>query len=360
MVRKETRGNYPAPPAIMAALVEGAQVDFDTACRIESRYFAKLASGQVSKNMINAFWTQLNQIKKGASRPQAYPAAADEESGRSWRRHDGSWHRLRIGGCRHGCGHDRRHARKCGRRQGQDRRHDGQARPAGRLTPEQAGRRPGPHRGARPITSRLAGCDLIIEAVFENRALKARVTAMAEAAMDPTGVFASNTSTLPITGSGRSQRPPGTVHRPALLLAGAQDAAGGDHCRRAARLTRRWPRRLTTCWPFGKVPIVVNDSRGFYTSRVFGTWTNEGMALLAEGQHPQAIEMAGLQAGMPVGPLAVLDEVSLSLVAHIRDQDNHGWRRAKARSTTYASGLCRSGQDAGARPSGPRRRRGFL
>ena len=78
-----------------------------------------------------------------------------------------------------------------------------------------------------------------------------------------------------------------------------------------------------------KVPIVVNDSRGFYTSRVFSTWTNEGMALLAEGNHPHAVEMAGIQAGMPVGPLAVMDEISLSLVNHIRqqaviDQDNLG------------------------------------
>lgn len=73
LVRKETRGNYPAPPAIMAAMTEGAQVDFETACRIESRYFAHLAAGQVSSNMINAFWTQLNQIKKGASRPQTVP-----------------------------------------------------------------------------------------------------------------------------------------------------------------------------------------------------------------------------------------------------------------------------------------------
>ncbi|MFK7802375.1 MAG: enoyl-CoA hydratase-related protein, partial [Anaerolineae bacterium] len=73
MVRKETKGNYPAPVAIMSAMVEGCQVDFDTASRIESRYFAKLAAGQVSKNMISAFWTQLNQIKKGASRPQNVP-----------------------------------------------------------------------------------------------------------------------------------------------------------------------------------------------------------------------------------------------------------------------------------------------
>ena len=165
----------------------------------------------------------------------------------------------------------------------------------------------------------LAGCDLIIEAVFENREIKANVTQAAEAVMDPSGVFASNTSTLPITGLAKASCRPeqfiglhffSPVHKMQLveIIVGKQTSD--------ATLAKAFDYVLS----IGKVPIVVNDSRGFYTSRVFGTWSNEGMKMLLEGQHPHSIEMAGLQAGMPIGPLAVMDEVSLSLADHIRKQ----------------------------------------
>lgn len=318
VVRKETRGNYPAPHAIMSALVEGAQVDFETACRIESRYFTKLATGQVSKNMIAAFWTQLNQIKKGGSRPSAVPPQTTKKVGV-----------LGAGMMGHGIAYVSAYA--------------GMEVVMADATPEQAAagkakiaaimeRRVRQGRMAQGEMDEILGrvretavyddlrdCDLIIEAVFENRDLKAKVTQMAEAVMDPAGVFASNTSTLPITGLAKASVRPekfiglhffSPVHKMQLVEIIVGEQTDDETLAKAFDYVQA----------IRKVPIVVNDSRGFYTSRVFGTWTNEGMAMLAEGQHPHAIEMAGMQAGMPVGPLALMDEVSLSLAAHVRDQ----------------------------------------
>ncbi len=318
MMRKQTKGNLPAPHAILSALVEGAAVDFETASRIESRYFAHLAAGQVSTNMINAFWTQFNQIKKGQSRPQNIPPQATQKVGV-----------LGAGMMGHGIAYVSAAAgltvvltdatpaaaeaglAKIGKIVEKSVRR-------GRLTAE---------KGAGILAkitatadySQLAGCDLIIEAVFENRALKAQVTQQAEAVMDATGVFASNTSTLPITGLATAS------HRPAQFI-GLHFFSPVERMQLVEIIVGEKTTDETLAKAFDyvrtirKVPIVVNDSRGFYTSRVFGTWTNEGMALLAEGNHPHAIEMAGLAAGMPIGPLALLDEVTLSLCQHVRDQ----------------------------------------
>ena len=165
----------------------------------------------------------------------------------------------------------------------------------------------------------LQGCDLIIEAVFEDRGLKAKVTQEAEAQIEDTAVFASNTSTLPITGLANASA------RPANFV-GLHFFSPVDKMKLVEIIVGEQTSDETLAKAFDyvlkirKTPIVVNDSRGFYTSRVFGTYVNEGMALLGEGQHPRAIESAGLQAGMPVGPLAVSDEVSLSLMAHVRKQ----------------------------------------
>jgi 3-hydroxyacyl-CoA dehydrogenase/enoyl-CoA hydratase/3-hydroxybutyryl-CoA epimerase len=166
---------------------------------------------------------------------------------------------------------------------------------------------------------KLRNCDLIIEAVFEDRDLKGKVTAEAEKIMDSNGVFASNTSTLPITGlAEKSIRPEkfigihffSPVHKMKLVEIIKGDKTNDETIAKAFDYVLK----------IRKIPIVVNDSRGFYTSRVFSTYPNEGLALLAEGNHPQEIETAGKKAGMPVGPLAVIDEVNIGLVAGIRNQ----------------------------------------
>ncbi len=165
----------------------------------------------------------------------------------------------------------------------------------------------------------LQDCDLIIEAVFEDRDLKGQVTAQAEKIMDENGTFASNTSTLPISGlAEKSIRPEkfigihffSPVHKMKLVEIIKGEKTNDETIAKAFDYVLK----------IRKIPIVVNDSRGFYTSRVFSTYTNEGLALLAEGNHPQEIESAGKKAGMPVGPLAVIDEVNLGLVARIRNQ----------------------------------------
>jgi 3-hydroxyacyl-CoA dehydrogenase/enoyl-CoA hydratase/3-hydroxybutyryl-CoA epimerase len=165
----------------------------------------------------------------------------------------------------------------------------------------------------------LKDCDLIIEAVFENRELKAKVTAEAEAQMNPAGIFASNTSTLPISGlATASVRPKNFIglhfFSPADKMPLVEIIVGKETS------DETLARAFDFVKAIKKTPIVVNDSRGFYTSRVFATYVLEGIALLQEGNHARSIEAAGLQAGMPVGPLALTDEVSLSLIAHIRKQ----------------------------------------
>jgi 3-hydroxyacyl-CoA dehydrogenase/enoyl-CoA hydratase/3-hydroxybutyryl-CoA epimerase len=318
MLKKRTYGNYPAPQAIMSAAVEGAMVDFDTASRIESRYFAQVATGQVAKNMIKAFWFQLNQINAGENRPQGIPTTHFNKVGV-----------LGAGMMGHGIAYvtayagtdvilkdislEKAKAGKSAIAKVIEKRVS-----LGRMTAqkrEQILSRIYPTASAGD----LQGCDLIIEAVFEDRDLKARVTEEAEAQIDESAVFASNTSTLPISGlAQRSARPANfiglhffsPVHKMKLVEIICGQQTSQPTLARAFDYVRK----------IGKIPIVVNDSRGFYTSRVFSTYLKEGLALLAEGQHPRAIESAGLQAGMPVGPLALSDEVSLSLMVHINQQ----------------------------------------
>ncbi|MEC9273926.1 MAG: 3-hydroxyacyl-CoA dehydrogenase family protein, partial [Candidatus Neomarinimicrobiota bacterium] len=175
------------------------------------------------------------------------------------------------------------------------------------------------HITATDDYNNLQDCDLIIEAVFEDRDLKGQVTVQAEKIMDKNGTFASNTSTLPISGlAKKSIRPEkfigihffSPVHKMKLVEIIKGEKTNDETIAKAFDYVLK----------IRKIPIVVNDSRGFYTSRVFSTYTNEGLALLAEGNHPLEIESAGKKAGMPVGPLAVIDEVNLGLVARIRNQ----------------------------------------
>lgn len=318
VLRQKTLGNYPAPEAILSAAVEGSLVDFETASRIESRYFAQMVVHPTAKNMIQAFWYQLNQINNGESRPAGIDPQPTHKVGV-----------LGAGMMGHGIAYVSAYAglevvlkdatlekAEVGWQKIKaimDKRVRSGKMSQAKLE-EILGRI---HPTADPAA--LQGCDLIIEAVFEDRALKAQVTQEAEAQIYPTAVFASNTSTLPITSLAQASARPenfiglhffSPVERMKLveIIVGQQTS----------------PQTLAKAFDYvlkiGKTPIVVNDSRGFYTSRVFGTYTMEGLALLGEGQNPAVIEAAGKQAGMPVGPLAVLDEVSLSLALHVRAQ----------------------------------------
>ncbi len=318
LLAKESFNLYPAPKAIMATAVEGATVDFETASRIESRYFAHLATGTVAKNMIHTFWFQLNDINKGQSRPSGIPKQQTTKVGVLGAGMMG--HGIAYESARAGMQVVLKDADLEGAQKGVERIKAilDKLVSRGRSTAEKR----------QEILDRilptgnaadLAACDLIIEAVFEDRELKAKVTAEAEAVLDAKAVFASNTSTLPITGlAERSGRPSQFI--------GLHFFSPVDKMKLVEIIRGKETDDQTLAKAFdyvlaiGKTPIVVNDSRGFYTSRVFSTYTNEGLALLGEGQHPRAIEMAGRMAGMPVGPLALMDEVSLKLAYDISKQ----------------------------------------
>ena len=318
MLAKKTHNNYPAPLAIMAAAVEGAMVDIDTASRIESRYFAHLATGNVAKNMINVFWKQLNALNAGKSRPAIKEKFSFKKVGILGAGMMGS-------GIAYSCAMsglevvlkdvDQAAADK-GKSYSADLLKKRVSK--GKATKEKADEILGRIKASADAGD-LAGCDLIIEAVTENRKIKAIVTAEAEAQMQATGVFASNTSTLPITGlAEKSSRPKQFIglhfFSPADRMPLVEIIVGKETSDETLARAFDFVKQIK------KTPIVVNDSRGFYTSRVFATYVLEGIAMLGEGNNPRAVEAAGLQAGMPVGPLALTDEVSLNLMVHIRNQ----------------------------------------
>jgi 3-hydroxyacyl-CoA dehydrogenase/enoyl-CoA hydratase/3-hydroxybutyryl-CoA epimerase len=313
-----SQGNYPALQHIMSSIFEGGLVDFDTAQVVESRYFAACVTSQVSKNMIGTLWFQLNAIKKGASRPQGVPASKVR--------------RLGILGAGMMGGGIAYVSAKAGIEvvlldTTQEAADKGKAYSQGLLDKAvKKGRSTPDKRDAllariRPTTQYedLAACDLVVEAVFEDRAVKADVTRKAEAVLGAGAVFASNTSTLPITGLARASARPGSfigLHffSPVDKMPLVEIIVG------QATSDETLARGFDYVLQIGKTPIVVNDSRGFYTSRVFSTYVMEGIAMLKEGVHPRSIEAAGLQAGMPMPPLALQDEVSLSLALHVAEQ----------------------------------------
>ena len=318
MLRDKTKGCYPAPEAIMAAAVEGAQVDVDTALTIESRYFTYLATGQISKNMIGTFWHGLNAIKSGASRPQNVEKWQATKLGvlGAGMMGAGIAYSSAIKGIQVVLKDVSQEAADKGKAYSQkllDKRVS-----QGRMTAEKR------DEVLSLITATasaedLKGCDLIIEAVFENQELKAKVTQEAESYLIAGGVMASNTSTLPISGLAQASKD-------AKNFIGLHFFSPVDKMQLVEIIKGKETSAETLAKAYdyvqqiGKTPIVVNDSRGFFTSRVFGTFVNEGLRLLAEGIHPARIEMAALKAGMPIGPLAIQDEVSLTLSEHVSNE----------------------------------------
>ncbi|SCZ37923.1 MULTISPECIES: 3-hydroxyacyl-CoA dehydrogenase NAD-binding domain-containing protein [unclassified Pseudomonas] len=318
ILRNKTQGCLPAPEKILCAAVEGAQVDFDTAHLIETRYFTELTTGQVAKNLIGTFWFQLNEIKAGGSRPQglapyltkkvgvlgagmmgagiAYVSAV---AGIAVVLKDVDLAAAEKGKARSAALLDKKVAR-------------------GQLTAEQ---REATLARIHPTDSNadLAGCDLVIEAVFEDRALKASVSAAAQAVVGDDAVIASNTSTLPITGLALAVPDP-TKFIGLHFFSPVEKMPLVEIIKGARTSDATLARGFDFVLQINKTPIVVNDSRGFFTSRVFGTFTNEGIAMLGEGVSAPMIETEARKAGMPVGPLAISDEVSLSLMSHIRAQ----------------------------------------
>ena len=318
MIKKQTRGLYPAPEAIMACMVEGLQVDFDTALRLESRALAKLMTGTNARAMINTFFFNLNAIKSGQSRPGTAPRFKPAKVGL-------------LGAGMMGAGIAYSQASKgvatVLKDVSQEKADLGKSYSAkitqgrvdkGRMTLEDQQKILDLIQPTGDVAD-LKDCDLIIEAVFENRELKAKVTKESEPLLAPGGFFASNTSTLPISGLARASAAPEKfigIHffSPVDKMKLVEIIRGEDTSDETVARAFDYVQAL------GKMPIVVNDSRGFFTSRVFGTFVMEGVAMVDEGIPAAAIENAGVQCGMPVGPLAVLDETALTLSLHVMEQ----------------------------------------
>jgi 3-hydroxyacyl-CoA dehydrogenase/enoyl-CoA hydratase/3-hydroxybutyryl-CoA epimerase len=323
MLVDKTKGNYPAPLEIMACVYEGLQVNIDRALAIEARHFVKVATSKVAKNMIQTMFLGMNEANKGASRPKDVPKTEVKKIGILGAGLMGAGiayvsaqagievilKDVSIEAAEKGKDYSRNLLQKSVERGKVD-----SAKVDGLLNL------------IKPTANvqDLQGCDLIIEAVFENRELKAQVTQEAEPMLADSGnpargVFGSNTSTLPISGLAQASKKPEHfigIHffSPVDKMALVEIIMGRQTSDYALAVAMDYVRKIR------KTPIVVNDSRGFYTSRCFGTYSGEGMELLKEGVNPVLIENAGKDAGMPVGPLAVTDEVALDLVYKIAGQ----------------------------------------
>ncbi|MEO7260349.1 MAG: 3-hydroxyacyl-CoA dehydrogenase NAD-binding domain-containing protein [Jatrophihabitantaceae bacterium] len=318
-LRKQLKGApMPAPHHILAAAVEGSQVDIDTALRIETRYLTDLARGQVSKNMIKAFWFDLNSINSGASRPAGFPPRLVSRVAVLGAGMMGAG--IAYVAARNGIEVVLRDVSAEAAEKGKDysRKLLDKAVSRGKLT--EAERDEVLARiTATDSVAELAGCDLVIEAVYENLRLKHQVLAEVEPVVAPDALLGSNTSTLPITslaeGVTRRQDFIGLhffspVDKLPLLEIIRGEQTSDSALARALDFARQ----------VKKTPIVVQDSRGFFTSRVIGTFVNEALAMLGEGVHPATIEQATTQAGYPVGALQLADELNMELFAKIRDE----------------------------------------
>lgn len=321
MLMEKTKGNYPAPLEIMACVYEGLQVNIDRALGIEARHFAKVATSKVAKSLIQTMFLGMNEASKGASRPKDQPGSHRRTGGTA----QTDVKRLGVlGAGLMGAGIAYVSAQagidvvlKDVSVEAAERGKD-YARALLKKGVERGKVNPSKVDATLNLIKPMAdyadmqACDLIIEAVFENRELKAQVTKEAEPMLAEAGVFGSNTSTLPISDlANASARPENFIgihfFSPVDKMSLVEIIVGKQTSDYALTVAMDYVRKIR------KTPIVVNDSRGFYTSRCFGTYTAEGMELLQDGVAPVLIENAGKMAGMPIGPLAVHDEVGLDL-----------------------------------------------
>ncbi|MGQ5633897.1 MULTISPECIES: 3-hydroxyacyl-CoA dehydrogenase NAD-binding domain-containing protein [unclassified Streptomyces] len=318
-LRKQTNGApYPAPRAIMAAAVEGSQVDFETASTIETRYFTELVTGQTAKNMIQAFFFDLQAVNSGANRPKGVEP-------RQVRRVAVLGAGMMGAGIAYSCA-------RAGidvvlkdvsleaavKGKGYSEQLCAKAVAKGRTSQEKADALLARITPTADVSD-LAGCDAVIEAVFEDTALKHKVFQEVQSVVAPDALLCSNTSTLPITtlaeGVERQADFIGLhffspVDKMPLVEIIKGERTGEEALARAFDLVRQ----------ISKTPIVVNDSRGFFTSRVIGHFINEGVAMVGEGIEPASVEQAAAQAGYPAKVLSLMDELTLTLPRKIRNE----------------------------------------
>ncbi|WP_460073006.1 3-hydroxyacyl-CoA dehydrogenase NAD-binding domain-containing protein [Streptomyces sp. YKOK-I1] len=318
-LRKQLGGaHYPAPRNILAAAVEGAQVDIDTAFTIEGRYFVELVTGQIAKNMTQAFFFDMKHINSGGNRPPGFD----------------TWRATRVAVLGAGmmgaaiayvCARAGLEvvlkdvsAEAAEKGRGYSAKLLDKAVAQGRTTRERAD---GTLARITPTADAedLRGCDLVIEAVFESPELKQKVFQEIEDVVAPGALLGSNTSTLPITGLAQAVRDQenfiglhffSPVDKMPLLEIVVGRKTSDAALAKAVDLARQ----------IGKTPIVVNDSRGFFTSRVIGRFLDEAVAMVGEGLNPASVEQAARQAGYPAPALQLMDELTLTLPRRIREE----------------------------------------
>jgi 3-hydroxyacyl-CoA dehydrogenase / enoyl-CoA hydratase / 3-hydroxybutyryl-CoA epimerase len=308
----KTQGTQPAPEAILACVYDGCQVDLDTGLKIEQRQFAKLACSPATKNQIRTLFYDLGEANRLAGRPKDVPRRKFTRVGV-------------LGAGMMGAG--LAHVASLAGLQvvlldvSQASAEKGKAYGASILDAQLAkGRTTAEQRNAvlarvTPTTdyAQLADCELVIEAVFEDRQVKAEVTRHAEAAMRQDAIFATNTSTLPIEGLAEVSRRPAQfvgMH----FFSPAEKMPLVEIIRGPRTSEATIAHALDFAKAIRKTPIVVNDCPSFYANRAFGMYVFEAMAMVGEGVNPNLIENAGRMAGMPVPPLALIDEVSIELL----------------------------------------------
>lgn len=309
--RRETNDNYPAARAILCAVYEGLQLPIDLGLKVESRYFAKILRTKEAASMIRSLFVSMQELNKGARRPADVPASKLKKVGV-------------VGAGFMGAGiayvtanagievvlidRDIEAAEKgkaYSHKLVSDQIMKGRARTADRDALLARIK-------ASADYADLKGCDLIVEAVFEDPKVKAEVIAKVEAVVGPKTIFGSNTSTLPITGlASQSERPKNFIgihfFSPVEKMLLVEIIMAKKTGKKALAMALDFVRAIR------KTPIVVNDTRGFYANRCVGNYIREGHLMLMEGVPPAMIEAAGKQAGMPVGPLSLNDEVAVDL-----------------------------------------------
>lgn len=309
--RRETNDNYPAARAILSAVYEGLQLPIDLGLRVESRYFAKILRTKEAASMIRSLFVSMQELNKGARRPADVPPSKLKKVGVVGAGFMGAGiaYVSALAGLEVVLIDKDQEAADKGKAYSHklvsDQIMKGRAKTAdrdallSRIT-------------ATADYAALKGCDLVVEAVFEDPKVKAEVIAKVEAVVGPKTIFGSNTSTLPITGlATTSQRPQNFIgihfFSPVEKMLLVEVIMAKKTGKKALAMALDFVRAIK------KTPIVVNDTRGFYANRCVGNYIREGHLMLMEGVPPAMIEAAGKQAGMPVGPLSLNDEVAVDL-----------------------------------------------
>lgn len=316
MLVKKTRGLMPAPEKILDVAVNSMRMNFDAALRVESRGLTALLATKECKAAIGTFFFGMQAIKGGKVRPEgerwtpesaAVLGAGMMGAGIAWAQASAGLKTTLKDVSLEAAGKGRAYSEGLAQKRVEQGRMDEPARDAllGLITPADD-------------DDAIDGADIIIEAVFEDVSLKEKVIPESFGRLAPGGIYGSNTSTLPISLLAESCPEPARfigIHffSPVDKMKVVEIIVGEKTSEETLRKAYDYVRAI------GYMPIVVNDSRGFFTSRVFGTYLDEGQALLMDGMNPIAIERAAWKAGMPVGPLAVHDEVSMTLSKKVHD-----------------------------------------